>query len=147
MLVGFVGGALAGEIRKHVIASLQEAEARRQMERIQQDLVTARTIQQGLLPGQPLVTGGFDIAGWNRPADATLSERATGHATPGYQGKEGTTLAACWTAARTSTESRGSHKPGHIAPHEFDFSSRFQRYPNFYAGPSTGSRLEGHRPR
>jgi serine phosphatase RsbU (regulator of sigma subunit) len=71
MLGGFVGGAVAGEIRKHVIASLQEAEARRQMERIRQDLDTARTIQQGLLPGQPLVAGDFDIAGWNRPADAT----------------------------------------------------------------------------
>jgi serine phosphatase RsbU (regulator of sigma subunit) len=71
VLAGFVGGAVAGQIRKHVIASLQEAETRRQMERIQQDLDTARTIQQGLLPGQPLVTSGFDIAGWNRPADAT----------------------------------------------------------------------------
>ena len=71
VLGGFVGGAVAGEIRKHVIASLQEAETRRQMERIQQDLETARTIQQGLLPSQPLATPRFDIAGWNQPADAT----------------------------------------------------------------------------
>jgi serine phosphatase RsbU (regulator of sigma subunit) len=71
VLGGFVAGAVAGEIRKHVIASLQEAETRRQMERIQQDLATARTIQQGLLPSQPLAMPRFDIAGWNQPADAT----------------------------------------------------------------------------
>ena len=71
VLGGFVGGAVAGEIRKHVIASLQEAETRRQMERIEQDLDTARGIQQDLLPKQPPVSPQFDIAGWNQPADAT----------------------------------------------------------------------------
>jgi serine phosphatase RsbU (regulator of sigma subunit) len=71
VLGGFVGGAVAGEIRKHVIASLQEAETRRQMERIQQDMDTARGIQQDLLPKQPPASPQFDIAGWNQPADAT----------------------------------------------------------------------------
>ena len=71
VLGGFVGGAVAGEIRKHVIASLQEAETRRQMERIRQDLDTARGIQQDLLPKQPPTSNQFDIAGWNQPADAT----------------------------------------------------------------------------
>jgi len=71
LLGGFVAGAVAGEIRKHVIASLQEAETRRQIERIEQDLDTARSIQQGLLPSQPPITPLFDIAGWNLPADAT----------------------------------------------------------------------------
>jgi serine phosphatase RsbU (regulator of sigma subunit) len=71
VLGGFVGGAVAGEIRKHVIASLHEAETRRQMERIQQDLDTARGIQQDLLPKQPPASPRFDIAGWNQPADAT----------------------------------------------------------------------------
>ena len=71
VLGGFVGGAVAGEIRKHVIASLQEAETRRQMERIRQDLDTARGIQQDLLPRQPPASPQFDIAGWNQPADAT----------------------------------------------------------------------------
>jgi len=68
---GLVAGAVAAEIRKHVIASLQEAETRRQIERIEQDLNTARTIQQGLLPTRPPVSDLFDIAGWNLPADAT----------------------------------------------------------------------------
>ena len=70
ILGGLVGGAVAGEIRKHVIASLQEAETRRQMERIQQDLDTARSIQQGCCPTNHL-SRPFDIAGWNRPADST----------------------------------------------------------------------------
>jgi phosphoserine phosphatase len=38
---------------------------------MQRDLNIARTIQQGLLPkSDPQVTG-FDVAGWNRPADET----------------------------------------------------------------------------
>lgn len=71
LLGGFVAGAVAGEIRKHVMASLQEAETRRQLERIEQDLSIARNIQQGLLPSKPPTADKFDIAGWNHPADAT----------------------------------------------------------------------------
>jgi serine phosphatase RsbU (regulator of sigma subunit) len=71
LLGGFIAGAVATEIRKHVIASLQEAETRRQIERIEQDLSTARSIQQGLLPSRPPAAAQFDIAGWNLPADAT----------------------------------------------------------------------------
>jgi phosphoserine phosphatase len=40
-------------------------------QRIQRDLNIARTIQQGLLPRSNPVLAGFDIAGWNRPADET----------------------------------------------------------------------------
>jgi sigma-B regulation protein RsbU (phosphoserine phosphatase) len=40
-------------------------------QRIERDLNIARSIQQGLLPrDRPAVTG-FDVAGWNRPADET----------------------------------------------------------------------------
>jgi phosphoserine phosphatase len=39
--------------------------------RIEQDLKLARSIQQGLLPARNPVVDGFDIAGWNEPADAT----------------------------------------------------------------------------
>ena len=72
MLVGgFVAGAVAREIRKHVNAALREAEVRREMERLQHDLDVARSIQQGLLPHVvPQVTG-FEIAGWSQPADKT----------------------------------------------------------------------------
>jgi sigma-B regulation protein RsbU (phosphoserine phosphatase) len=39
--------------------------------RIQNDLAIARTIQQGLLPESAPVVPGFDLAGWNLPADQT----------------------------------------------------------------------------
>ncbi|MHC4266138.1 MAG: cache domain-containing protein [Planctomycetota bacterium] len=39
--------------------------------RMEQDLEIARSIQQGLLPRQLLEIEGFDIAGWNQPADQT----------------------------------------------------------------------------
>jgi hypothetical protein len=47
---GFVAGGVAGEIRKHVEAALREAETRREPDRVQHDLQTARDIQQELLP-------------------------------------------------------------------------------------------------
>jgi serine phosphatase RsbU (regulator of sigma subunit) len=71
ILAGFVAGAVAGEIRKHVLASLQEIETHRQLDRVRQDLDTARSIQEGLFPDAPPATAQFDIAGWNRPADET----------------------------------------------------------------------------
>lgn len=40
-------------------------------QRIQADLNIARSIQQGLLPKEPPQIPGFDIAGWNKPADET----------------------------------------------------------------------------
>jgi phosphoserine phosphatase len=40
-------------------------------QRIQRDLSIARDIQQGLLPREQPVVEGFDIAGWNQPADET----------------------------------------------------------------------------
>lgn len=40
-------------------------------QRIQEDLNIARKIQQGLIPKRPPRADGYDIAGWNRPADET----------------------------------------------------------------------------
>jgi phosphoserine phosphatase RsbU/P len=40
-------------------------------QRIERDLNIARDIQQGLLPEQDARVPGFDIAGWNKPADET----------------------------------------------------------------------------
>jgi serine phosphatase RsbU (regulator of sigma subunit) len=68
---GFVAGAVAGEIRKQVEAALREAESRRQMERLRHDLEVARSIQQSLLPSSAPEIDGFEIAGWNQPADQT----------------------------------------------------------------------------
>ncbi len=40
-------------------------------QRIERDLSIARDIQQGLLPKTDIKIEGFDIAGWNKPADET----------------------------------------------------------------------------
>src|SRR5580698_647234 len=68
---GVVAGAVAREIRKHVVAALHEAEAQREVERLQHDLNVARTIQRSLLPGESPKISGFEVAGWNLPADET----------------------------------------------------------------------------
>ncbi len=68
---GFVAGAVAREIRKHVEAALAEAEVRHQLKQVQHDLEIARSIQQSLLPQTRPNIRGFEIAGWNRSADAT----------------------------------------------------------------------------
>ncbi len=52
-------------------------------QRIERDLKLARNIQQGLLPnGNPRVEG-FDVAGWNRPADDTGGDFWDHHPLPG----------------------------------------------------------------
>jgi serine phosphatase RsbU (regulator of sigma subunit) len=71
VVAGFVAGAVASEIRKQVDAALREAEARRQVERLEHDLEVARSIQQSLLPTSMPQIEGFDIAAWNQPADQT----------------------------------------------------------------------------
>lgn len=65
---GFAAGAVARQIRQHVVTALREVESRARMER---DLHVARSIQQGLLPAAAPEIDGFDIAGWNQPADET----------------------------------------------------------------------------
>lgn len=65
------GSFLSSEIRKHVEAALREAELQRQVERLNHDLEVARSIQQSLLPTTMPHLEGFNIAGWNQPADQT----------------------------------------------------------------------------
>ena len=71
LIGGVVAGAVAGEIRKHVNAALREAEVQRQLERLEHDMQVARSIQQSLLPSTTPPIEGFEIAGWNQPADQT----------------------------------------------------------------------------
>ncbi len=68
---GLVAGAVAREIRKHVDAALREADLQRQVERLKHELGVARSIQQSLLPTAVPQIEGFEIAGWNQPADQT----------------------------------------------------------------------------
>ena len=71
IVAGFVAGVVAGEVKKQVDAALREAETRRQVELLEHDLEIARSIQQSLLPSGAPQLEGFEIAGWNRPADQT----------------------------------------------------------------------------
>jgi serine phosphatase RsbU (regulator of sigma subunit) len=71
IIAGFVAGIVAGEIRKQVEAALREAEMRRQVDCLEHDLAVARSIQQSLLPRTMPQIEGFEIAGWNQPADQT----------------------------------------------------------------------------
>ena len=68
---GLIAAAVAGQIRKHVQSALREAETKQKLEAIQHDLNVARSIQQSLLPQERPRILGFDIAGWNQPADDT----------------------------------------------------------------------------
>ena len=70
-LSGFVAAFVAGQIRRHVAAALREAQLQRELERVNHDLDSARTIQQGLFPKKLPDLGEFDLAGWNQPADET----------------------------------------------------------------------------
>jgi serine phosphatase RsbU (regulator of sigma subunit) len=71
LATGFVAGAITRQIRKHLQAALREAETKRKLEAVQHDLQVARSIQQSLLPVDSPHVPGFDIAGWNQPADET----------------------------------------------------------------------------
>jgi serine phosphatase RsbU (regulator of sigma subunit) len=68
---GVVAAFVAGQIRVHVSAALREAELQSELERVNHDLDIARSIQQGLLPASPPGLDGFEVAGWNQPADQT----------------------------------------------------------------------------
>lgn len=68
---GFVAALVAREIRKHVQAALNEAETQRLLKQMEHDLTIARSIQQSLLPKVRPRLEGYEIAGWNRSADAT----------------------------------------------------------------------------
>jgi serine phosphatase RsbU (regulator of sigma subunit) len=68
---GFAASAVADHIRLHLLAALQDAESRAKLAQMEHDLGIARSIQQGLLPAIPPQIEGFDIAGWNQPADET----------------------------------------------------------------------------
>ncbi len=66
-----VAGILADRDFVVLSAVNREATTRIEKERIQHGLSIARDIQQGLLPKTAPSVAGFDIAGWNEPADET----------------------------------------------------------------------------
>ena len=65
-IAGFLGSQAGVAIqRQRLLGHFAEKQ------RIQRDLNIARSIQQGLLPRERPDVPGFDIAGWNEPADET----------------------------------------------------------------------------
>ncbi len=71
LVSGFIAAMVSGEIRKYMEAALHEAETQRQLKQVEHDLEIARSIQQSLLPRIRPTISGFEISGWNLPADAT----------------------------------------------------------------------------
>ncbi len=65
-LAGFLGGQAGVAVQRQLLLG-HFAEK----QRIERDLAVARGIQQSLLPKHAPEVAGFDIAGWNRPADET----------------------------------------------------------------------------
>src|SRR5262247_3095446 len=68
---GLVSAIVARQNRDHVFAALRKSEVERGLERVNRDLDIARSIQQGLLPSRSPSVSGFEIAGWNQPAEQT----------------------------------------------------------------------------
>ena len=71
LLGGFAAGAVADQIRLRVVEAPGDPASRARTARVEHDFEIACSIQQGLLPKAPPRIEGFDIAGWNQPADAT----------------------------------------------------------------------------
>ncbi|MFI5401668.1 MAG: PP2C family protein-serine/threonine phosphatase [Planctomycetota bacterium] len=70
-LMGIAAAIVTSAVRTYFLASLREAATRRSLDRMEDEMEAARGIQQGLLPEGPPSFEGYDIAGWNRPADRT----------------------------------------------------------------------------
>ncbi len=70
-LAGAAAAIVASTVRRYFLSSLREAAAKQTLDRIHHELDLARSIQMGLLPTEPPVAPGFDVAGWSRPADQT----------------------------------------------------------------------------
>jgi serine phosphatase RsbU (regulator of sigma subunit) len=71
LLTGVVAAFVSGELRHHVIASMEAADLKRRSELLQSELKIAREIQQSLFPKQELNIPGFEVIGWCKPATET----------------------------------------------------------------------------
>ncbi len=66
-----VAAGVAHELRRHVVAGLREAETRAELAEVNSELAVARQIQQRLMPRGGLEVAGYEVSGWNRPANQT----------------------------------------------------------------------------
>ncbi|MEM1109505.1 MAG: SpoIIE family protein phosphatase, partial [Planctomycetota bacterium] len=68
LAAGIAAGIVGMRMRRYLETAASEAEARA---RTEQDLQTAALIQQSLMPSESPAVPGYEILGWNRPADET----------------------------------------------------------------------------
>ncbi|MFT3685861.1 MAG: PP2C family protein-serine/threonine phosphatase [Phycisphaerales bacterium] len=68
---GLAAAWVCRQVRSYVESAVHEAETQARMDRINRDLEAASAIQHALLPRQAPSIRGYDVAGWNRPADQT----------------------------------------------------------------------------
>lgn len=71
IVTGFVAAVVSREVRAHLLAGLKQARTQAELNELTRNLETARDIQQSLLPREPIAIAGFEMAGWNRPAELT----------------------------------------------------------------------------
>lgn len=81
-VTGLGAAVVTRAVREYFLSSLREAATRRSLDRLKDEMEMARTIQQGLMPDRPPAVPGFDIAGWNRPADRTGGDYYDWHPLP-----------------------------------------------------------------
>ncbi|MBL8747496.1 MAG: PP2C family protein-serine/threonine phosphatase [Phycisphaerae bacterium] len=66
-----VAAAIAHELRRHVVAGMREASTRAELAEVNGELAVAKRIQQRLMPRGGLEALGYEVSGWNRPANQT----------------------------------------------------------------------------
>ena len=71
LLAGIAAAYISSRIRSYVAAAVREGDLRRQIAETEKELEIAKVIQQGLLPRTQLALPGYEVAGWNLPADQT----------------------------------------------------------------------------
>lgn len=68
---GAVAAVVSREVRAHLLSGLKQARTEAELKELTHNLEVARDIQQSLLPREPIAIAGFEMAGWNRPAELT----------------------------------------------------------------------------
>jgi len=71
LTAAIIAALVAKRIEAYVAAALKQADLENELKAMNHDLNIARSIQQGLLPTQSPGLQGFELAGWNQPAQQT----------------------------------------------------------------------------
>jgi len=66
---GYAAGAIAHQLQLHAAGEARDAETRTESAQKERELSLARSIQERLIPKSDPQIKGYDVAGWNRPAE------------------------------------------------------------------------------